>query len=130
VPILLYGPDNNFARFKEALSLAAIEKYGVLRRLIDAGRDWENKPPDPANYDFENDPYGMNLYCYKVDLKLHRKALLQHKEDSPKLYATICDKLSDASLDQIKLHPKYAEFNRSKDPLELWFAITELHQPH
>jgi hypothetical protein len=35
VPILRYGPDNNYAKFKEKLSTAAIEKYGDLGRLIE-----------------------------------------------------------------------------------------------
>jgi ribosomal protein L15 len=34
VPLLRYGPDNNYAKFKERLSRAAIEKYVDLGRLV------------------------------------------------------------------------------------------------
>jgi hypothetical protein len=30
VPILKYGPNNNFMRFQEALSKKALEEYGAL----------------------------------------------------------------------------------------------------
>ncbi len=30
VPILRYGPNNNFMRFQEALSKKALEEYGML----------------------------------------------------------------------------------------------------
>jgi len=31
---LRYGPNNNFAKFKEAMSKAALKNYGNLGRLI------------------------------------------------------------------------------------------------
>ena len=34
VPILKFGPGNNFMRIKEALSKKALEKYGRLGKLI------------------------------------------------------------------------------------------------
>jgi hypothetical protein len=47
VPVLRYGPDNNFAKFKEKLSRAAIEKYGDLGRLVETGEYFE--PPEPTS---------------------------------------------------------------------------------
>ncbi len=37
VPILRYGPGNNFMRFKEALSKKVLEEYGALGKLIQQG---------------------------------------------------------------------------------------------
>ena len=31
IPILKYGPNNNFMRFKEAMSFAALKEFGDLR---------------------------------------------------------------------------------------------------
>jgi hypothetical protein len=45
IPILKYGPSNNFAKFKEAISNAALKQYGNLGRLI---RQWSYYiPPEP-----------------------------------------------------------------------------------
>jgi hypothetical protein len=37
VPTLKYGTDNNFPLFKRNASMAAMEKYGDLGRLIELG---------------------------------------------------------------------------------------------
>ncbi len=37
IPILKYGPSNNFAKFKEAISKAALKQYGDLGKLICQG---------------------------------------------------------------------------------------------
>jgi hypothetical protein len=34
IPVLWYGPNNNFAKFKEAMSKAALKNYGNLGCLI------------------------------------------------------------------------------------------------
>ncbi len=45
VPILKFGPGNNFMRFKEALPTKALEEYGVLGKLIKKGTI--DEPPEP-----------------------------------------------------------------------------------
>ncbi len=45
IPILKYGPNNNFMRFKEAMSYTAMEKYGDLGRLIEQGTYYAGTPP-------------------------------------------------------------------------------------
>ena len=37
IPILKYGPSNNFAKFKEAMSKAALKQYGNLGKLPHQG---------------------------------------------------------------------------------------------
>jgi hypothetical protein len=46
IPILKYGPGNNFAKFKEAISKVVIKKYGDLGKLIRQGTYYI--PPAPA----------------------------------------------------------------------------------
>ena len=43
------------------------------------------------------------------------------------LYAFIVSKLSSESEDELKRHSAYATFNTSKDPLQLWLALEQLH---
>jgi hypothetical protein len=38
IPMLQYGPGNNFIRFKEALSKKALEEYGTLGKVIKLSR--------------------------------------------------------------------------------------------
>ncbi len=37
IPILKYGLSNNFAKFKEAISKAALKQYGDLGKVIHQG---------------------------------------------------------------------------------------------
>jgi hypothetical protein len=124
VPTLRYDPDNSFLRFKEALSTAAVEKYGALGKLIELGLGgaWKKPTPDPAKYNLSENPHGVNLDAYRQDCKDYRKMLTRHSENEPKLYATIYDKLGIESLDEVKHHPSFADFNRNKDTLEFWLT--------
>mmetsp|Transcript_2609 Transcript_2609/g.3982 ORF Transcript_2609/g.3982 Transcript_2609/m.3982 type:complete len:112 (+) Transcript_2609:303-638(+) len=44
IPVLKYGPSNNFTRFKEALCKAALRDYGHLGTLVKTGEYF--KPTD------------------------------------------------------------------------------------
>lgn len=128
VPMLRYGPDTNFIRFKEAMSVAAVEKYGALGKLIEVGTAYIKPPPNIANYRLDDDPYGIQLEEYKSDLREYKRVMSEHELNAPKLYATICNKLSTESMDEVRRHEAFAEFHTQKDPVALWTAITELHQ--
>jgi hypothetical protein len=47
VPILTFGPNNNFAKFKEALASKALRKYGDLGRLMDSGQYYASDTSRP-----------------------------------------------------------------------------------
>ena len=65
VPMLRYGPDNNFHKFKEKISRAAIEKFGDLGRLIETSEYHELPEVEEKDFDLDNDPRGVNLADYK-----------------------------------------------------------------
>jgi len=94
IPILRFGPNNNFSKFKEALANKALREYGDLGRLIKWGVYYVPDPPDVGVYDLVNDPYGLNRATYLEQQKLYRK----HWEDiikiRSKLYALIWQYLS------------------------------------
>jgi hypothetical protein len=89
LPILTFGPNNNFAKFKEALAAKALREYGDLGRLIESGHYYVPDPPDPDDYDLVTDPYQLNRAMFLEQQKLFMK----HQEDMvnqrPKLYAMI-----------------------------------------
>ena len=45
IPIMRYGPANNFAKFREALSKTAMKEHGNLGKLIKLGTYFEPKCP-------------------------------------------------------------------------------------
>ena len=64
VPILRYGPSNNWVEFKKKMSLAAGENYGDLGKLIDDEVYYEPPPVDPSDFgplDKKEDPHQLNL---------------------------------------------------------------------
>jgi hypothetical protein len=50
------GPNNNFAKFKEALSNKAWWEYGAFGSLFESGKYFVPEPPDLNHYDLVNDP--------------------------------------------------------------------------
>ncbi len=65
IPVLRYGPANNFSKFKEAMSKAALKNYGNLGRLIQLeGRYYQPTRPDRGDYDLANDTTGLNQTEY------------------------------------------------------------------
>jgi hypothetical protein len=99
VPILKYGPNNNFMRFQEALSKKALEEYGMLGKLILKGIIEDPVESDKAGFDLK-DKY--DKVAYLEELKLYRKLKSEQKEKKPKLYATILKYLSEESLEAVR----------------------------
>jgi len=50
------------------------------------------------------------------------------KANKANLYGFILSKLSNESMDEIKRHEGFSEFNSTKDPLELWLAVKHIHR--
>ena len=99
VPILKYGPNNNFMRFQEALSKKVLEEYGMLGKLILKGIIEDPVESDKAGFDLK-DKY--DKVAYLEELKLYRKLKSEQKEKKPKLYATILKYLSEESLEAVR----------------------------
>lgn len=60
MPILKFGPSNNFMRFKEALSKKALLEFGNLEKLINQGFIIMPDLPDRETYGLDDDPNGLN----------------------------------------------------------------------
>jgi hypothetical protein len=130
IPILKYGPNNNFMRFKEAMSFAALKEFGDLGRLIEQGTYYAGVPPVLTNFDFVNDPYQLNRSQYIEEYKNYAKHQEDMRNNRPKLYALIMQYLSPESKDEIKRVQDYETMKQNRDPLMLWEAIEETHKVH
>jgi hypothetical protein len=131
IPILKYGPYNNFAKFKEAISKTALKNYGQLGKLIKLGDYYEPEKPDSTDskkYDLANDPLGIERATYLEDLKEYRKEVIKMQNERPKLYALILQYLSEESLDEIKRSDKFDKIDEETDPLALWLLVEETHK--
>jgi hypothetical protein len=92
IPILKYGPSNNFAKFKEAISKAALKQYGDLGRLIRQGSYYIPPEPNRATYgpfDTANDPDGLKKATYLEAMKHHQKKLASMEDDRARPFAMI-----------------------------------------
>ena len=130
IPVLKYGPANNFSKFKEALSNAALTEYGLLGKLIKQGTFEKITPkePDVETYELSNNPYGVRREKYLEDCKEHRKELSKMRENGPKLFGLITKYLSDESKDEIKRQEKYEEIEKAADPEGLWKLVEATHK--
>lgn len=130
IPVLKYGPANNFSKFKEALSNTALKEYGVLGKLIKQGTyaKIEPKEPNDMDYKLDADPYGVNREKYLEDCKEYRKEMAKMRENKPKLYGLIMQYLSDESKDEIKRQDKYDDIEKTADPEGLWRLVEETHK--
>ncbi len=96
IPILRYGPSNNFAKFKEAISKAALRQYGDLGKLICQGSYFIPPEPNRATYgpfDSANDPDGLKKATYLEAMKHHQKKLATMQDDRAKLQWTSSEDL-------------------------------------
>jgi hypothetical protein len=128
VPILTFGPNNNFAKFKEALSSKALREYGDLGRLIEAGTYYSGDPPDQNDYDLNNDPHGLNQATFLEQQKLYMRHWEDMINDRPKLYAMIWQHLSQESKEEVKRSVDYEVIKNTRDAQQLWQVIEETHK--
>jgi hypothetical protein len=80
VPMLKFGPGNNFMRFKEALSKKALEKYGRLGKLINMGKFDDLEEPDRTFVDLQDE---FEKADYLEAMKTYRKVKLDREEKEP-----------------------------------------------
>ena len=124
VPTLTFGPSNNWIDFSKKMALAAGDRFGRLGDIIE--QKVYTVPPLPvADMSIVNST--MRDEVLKSDFRERAKLLSKIDSEKPMLYAFIVSKLSVDSEDELKRHVNYATFNTSKDPLQLWLALKQLH---
>jgi hypothetical protein len=105
VPMLKFGPANNFMRFKEALLKKALQKYGRLGKLINMGKFDNLEEPDPTFVDVSNK---FEKADYLEAMKTYGNLKLDREGKEPQLYALILKYLSEESLEAEQKHQDWA----------------------
>jgi len=133
IPILKYGPGNNFAKFKEAISKVALKEYGDLGKLIRQGTYYIPPAPNKTTYgsfDPKIDVDGMNKATYLEDMKAYRKKIREMEDDCSKLFTLIIMYLSEGSLDAVKQETNWDKIEDDTDPEGLWQLVKKKHKVH
>ncbi len=88
IPVLKYGPLNNFTKFRDALSKAALKEFGPIGKLIKQEKLEMPEEPDRAEYNFV-DPDGLDCAIYLEELKKYNRRLEEYEKNAPKLFGLI-----------------------------------------
>lgn len=127
IPILKFGPSNNFMKFKEAISKKALEEFGAMGKLIKKGEIIEPKEPKRENYKLEDE---MDKAIFLEDVKSYRAEIAIIKRNRPKLYALILKYLSDESLEAVQKGEDWSKIEEEVDPEGLWKLVEQKHKVH
>lgn len=128
IPTLKCGKDNNFHKFREALSDASLIKFGNLGRLIN---DEKYYIPAfvplilPAGHALSAEEEKM---MKKEAVKLYARELARMEADRPKLYVLILQHLSVESREEVRYDMGYDEWSKELDVEKLWKSIVKTHQ--
>jgi hypothetical protein len=128
IPLLRYGvASNNFLKFKEALSTAALIQFGDVAKLIKLDKYYV--APMPAEDDFEV-PGRPEISEKLFDLVCAEwvKTNNRMKEKRAHLYGFIWKYLSLESRDKLKEEKDFDVWSQEKDAEKLWQAIIATHK--
>jgi hypothetical protein len=122
IPTLRYGKGNKFYKFKAAVSTQAIKEFGNLGKLINLERYYVPvfDPPDLADQGLTAAQLGaMRLEA----IKGYAKNIEKMKDNRPKLYGMIWEKMSVESRDEVSQDDDFEAWSNEADPERLWQAI-------
>jgi hypothetical protein len=129
IPVLKYGPSNNFTKFRDALSKAALKEFGPIGKLIKQEKLEMPEEPDRAEYNFA-DPDGLDRAIYLEELKKYNRRLEEYEKNAPKLFWLILQYLSDESLEAVKKDEGWDDIEAEADPEGLWKLVVQKHKVH
>jgi hypothetical protein len=130
IPVLRYGPSNNFMKFTEALLNKALLDYGNLGKLIKQGYIVLPDQPDRETYGLDDDPDGLNKLDYLEDMKAYRREIADFRMDKLKLYELILQYLSDESLEAVQKVAGWPAIEQDANPEALWQLVEMKHKVH
>ncbi len=127
-PMLRFGTaSNNFLKFKEALSTAALIQFGDVAKLLELDKYNEIPMPDEDDYEVVGRP-AMGKRLYDLVCMEWVKSNNRMKEKHAHLYGFIWKHMSLESRDKIKEERGYDTWSQEKDAEKLWQAIIATHK--
>ncbi len=128
VPILRFGQsNNNFIKFKEALSTAALIEFGDVAKLIQLGAYYEIAMLEEKDYEIPgNDRMSKRMYEMACVEWIKENNKMKGKRAA--LYGFIWKHLSLESWDKMKESVDFDTWDSAKDPEKLWQEIVSTHK--
>jgi hypothetical protein len=128
VPLLCYGAaSNNFLKFKEALSTAALIQFGDVAKLIELDKYYVVPMPDEDDYEVIGRP-AMSEKLFDLACAEWVKTNNRMKEKRAHLYGFIWKHLSLESRDKLKEEKDFDVWSQEKDAEKLWQTIIATHK--
>jgi hypothetical protein len=128
VPVLKFGTaSNNFLKFKEALSTAALIQFGDVAKLIELDNYYVVPLPDEEHYEVPGRP-AMSKKLYDLACTEWVKSNNRMNEKHAHLYGFIWKYMSLESCDKIKEEKDFDTWSQEKNAETLWQAIVATHK--
>jgi hypothetical protein len=127
IPILKYGKGNNSYKFKKAVSTQVMKEFGNLGILFNL-EDYYVPVFDPPDL-MDQGLLAAQLGAMRMEaIKGYAKSIEKMKENRPKLYGLIWEKMSMESRDEVSQDDGFEEWSIEADPERLWQAIVRTHK--
>jgi hypothetical protein len=128
VPMLRFGTaNNNFLKFKQALSTAALIQFGDVAKLIELDKYYEIPMPDEDDYEIVGSPV-QSEKLYDLACMEWVKSINRMKEKRAPLHGFIWKHMILESRDKIKEETDYDTWSQEKNAEKLWQAIVATHK--
>ena len=124
VPVLTYGPSNNWIEFKKKITIYAGEQYGVLNTIMKEGK-YHAYPFPTEDSTITNST--QREKALDADIKIRQNNVNAMNVNKPHLYNFIISKMSTESESQLQRHKDFEDIHEKQDPLRLWQALETLH---
>jgi hypothetical protein len=101
VPMLRFTPPGNWDLFKRKMTVAALEKFGNLGRLIQDESYYDPPAVNTQLYDLVNDPHGIQRALLIKAYEARDKEMRNMEKERASMFAYLLSKISRESLDEI-----------------------------
>jgi hypothetical protein len=126
--LLRYGAaSNNFLKFKEALSTAALIQFGDVAKLIELDKYYVVPMPEEDDFEVPGRP-AMSAKLFDLACAEWVKTNNRMKEKRAHLYGFIWKYMGLESRDKIKEEKDFDEWSQEKNAEKLWQAIVATHK--
>lgn len=127
VPQLRFTPPGNWDIFKRKMTVAALEKFGNLGRLIQDEAYYSPPAVNTQLYDLANDPHGIQKALLIKAYEARDKEMRSMEKERASMFAYVLSKISRESMDEISRAAIFPALEVSRDPLALWLLLKNTH---
>ena len=128
MPLLTNGVATNYAQWKESMRGEIAIEYGLLASILDTGEIWDPPEVDPADFELDNDPHGIEALKLRTAVISRQKQISAYEVDLPKVRAKMWKYMSRESQEAVLGHEDYDDEAHRNDPLQLALSIEATHQ--